>query len=144
MPVVAYDLDREVFRRLNAERGQLEDWKGKASGIADYVASWGVERFWAISRSPRLRGGNLPTATEGTDEQKSYFSWAVARQVLCQIVGGTLQINANMDTEQFQERFRQLNFHQQVLLSDVLIEISETIQFWTMRIADARDNGGIV
>jgi len=49
-----------------------------------------------------------------------------------------------MTTQQFQERLGNLNFRQQVLLSDLLIEIAETIQFWTMRIADAEENNSNV
>lgn len=140
MSVIFYDLDAKVFEQLNVGSNTIGDWKGRASGIADYVASWGVERFWAMSRSPALLGGGIPDANQGNDEQRRYFAWGVARVVLCQIVGNDLQINANMDTAEFQARFRQLNFNQQVLLTDLLIEISDTIQFWAMRMSDARDN----
>jgi hypothetical protein len=37
-----------------------------------------------------------------------------------------------------------LNFNQQVLLTDLLIEISDTIQFWTMRIKDAKESKSVV
>ena len=140
MGVEGYDLDKQVFQNLQPGQQQLGDWKGKASGIADYVATWGVERFWAMSRSPLLRGGEVPSAEQGNEEQRSYFAWGVARVVLCQILGKELNIQANMTTEQFQNRFSQLDFRQQVLLSDLLIEISDTIQFWTMRMADANEN----
>jgi len=144
MPVQSYELDKLVFQNLQPGQQQLRDWKGKASGIADYVATWGVERFWAMSRSPLLRGGDVPDPNQGTDDQRSYFAWGVARVVLCDILGSELNIQANMTTEDFQNRFSQLNFRQQVLLSDLLIEISDTIQFWTMRIADANENNSPV
>lgn len=140
MAVQGYDLDKKVFQNLQPGQSQLRDWKGKASGIADYVATWGVERFWAMSRSPLLRGGDVPDPSQGNEEQRSYFAWGVARVVLCDILGSELNIKANMTTEEFQNRFSQLNFRQQVLLSDLLMEISDTIQFWTMRIADANEN----
>ncbi|MFP4134961.1 MAG: hypothetical protein ACLFRN_11940 [Halothece sp.] len=143
MAVQGYDLDKKVFQNLQPEQQQLENWKGKASGIADYVATWGVERFWAMSRSPLLRGGNVSDPKQ-EEEQRSYFAWGVARVVLCDILGKELNIQADMTTEQFQNRFSQLNFRQQVLLSDLLMEISDTIQFWTMRIADANENNSDV
>jgi hypothetical protein len=34
-----------------------------------------------------------------------------------------------------------LDFNQQVLLTDLLMEIAEAIQFWTMRLKDARESG---
>ncbi len=137
MPVSSYELDREVFQLLKPGENQLEDWQGAASGIADYVASWGVERFWAMSRSQALLGGRMPDAATGSDDEKRYFAWGVARVVLCRIVGNDLQINERMTTEQFQNRFRDLTFNQQVVLTDLLMEISDTIQFWTMRLKDA-------
>jgi hypothetical protein len=140
MAVEHYELDREVFTYLQPGIGSIGDWKGKASGIGEYVASWGLERFWAMSRSPVLKGGGLPDAEAGSSEQRNYFAWAVARIVLCRIVDNTININQDLTTAQFQERLSQLNFNQQVLLTDLLIEIAETIQFWTMRIADAQNN----
>jgi hypothetical protein len=137
MPVQSYELDKLVFENLQPQQQRLEDWKGKASGIADYVASWGVERFWAMSRSPVVLGGNT---NNEENRQPSYFAWRVARIVLCHILGSELNINHDMTTEQFQNRFSQLDFKQQILLSDLLIEIAETIQFWTMRIDDAKEN----
>ncbi len=145
MPVQHYDLDRAVFQALKpgaVNEPTLKEWQGAASGIADYVASWGVERFWAMSRSPVLRGGGVPDATQGDPEQRRYFAWGAARIVLCQIVQGDLQIQPGMTTEEFQERFRNLSFAQQVLLTDLLMEIADTIQFWTMRFKDALANGG--
>jgi hypothetical protein len=141
MPVCSYELDREVFRLLNPGVARLDDWQGVASGIADYVASWGVERFWAMSRSQRLLGGQLPDAAEGSEDERRYFAWSVARVVLCKIVGNELGIRENMSTDDFQERFRDLDFNQQVLLTDLLMEIAEAIQFWTMRLKDARESG---
>jgi len=140
MSVQSYELDKLVFENLQPGQEQLSKWKGKASGIADYVSSWGIERFWAMSRSPLLRGGDVPDPNQKTNDQPSYFAWGVARIVLCQVLGQELQINSEMTTQQFQERLGNLNFRQQVLLSDLLIEIAETIQFWTMRIYDANQN----
>lgn len=140
MPVSSYDLDRRVFRLLNGGMNEFETWQGAASGIADYAASWGIERFWAMSRSPAVLGGQIPDSTSGNEEERRYFAWSVARQVLCEIVGTDLQIQANMTTDDFLERFRQLSFNQQVLMMDLLVEISEAIQFWTMRLKDARDS----
>jgi hypothetical protein len=37
-----------------------------------------------------------------------------------------------------------LTFNQQVLMSDLLITIAETIQFWTMRLKDAERVGSDV
>lgn len=139
MPVSSYELDREVFIKLERGKAQLGDWKGAASGIADYVASWGIERFWAMSRSARLLGGQLPDAGVGTEEERRYFAWSVARAVLCQIVGGELGIRQDMTSNDFQARFRQLDFNEQVLLTELLMEIADTVQFWTMRLDDAND-----
>lgn len=144
MPVSSYELDREVFLQLKKGSNELDDWQGAASEIADYVASWGVERFWAMSRSPVLRGGAIPEANQGTEEQRRYFPWAVARVVLCSIVKDDLRIQDTMTTEDFQNRFRQLSFNQQVLLTDLLIEISQAIQFWTMRMKDVKDSGNSI
>lgn len=140
MPVETYELDKLVFQNLQQGKSQLRNWKGKASGIADYVATWGVERFWAMSRSPQLLGGHVPSADQGNEEQRSYFAWGVARVVLCNILGKELNIKADMTTQQFQERFSELDFHQQVMMANLLMEIAETIQFWTMRIDDAQKN----
>jgi hypothetical protein len=144
MPVQTYELDRVVFDLLNQGSADLTTWQGAASGIADYVASWGVERFWAMSRSQRLLGGQLPDAAVGSEEEKRYFAWSVARVALCTIAGTELRITKEMNTDQFQERFRNLTFNQQVLLTDLLMEISETIQFWTMRLKDAKDSNTAV
>ncbi len=138
--VKSYELDREVFSEL--ERGKdtenLKKWQGVASNIASYVSTWGVERFWAMSRSLRLIGGVIPEFNDiGSDEAKRYFAWAVARIVLCNIVGNDLGINADMTTKEFQERYQKLNFNQQTLLIELLLQIADTIQFWTMRIKDA-------
>ncbi len=144
MCVISHELDRKVFQLLKTGKAGLEHWQGAASGIADYVASWGVERFWAMSRSPVLKDGVIPDAEAGTEEQRRYFAWGVARVVLCQIVGKDLRIKAEMTTADFQERFREFNFNQQVLLTDLLIEIADTIQFWTMRLKDVQKSKGEV
>ncbi len=135
-----YDLDRAVFNALKPGANTLDTlrhWQGAASGIADYVATWGIERFWAMSRSPRLLGGGLPDPNAPNDDAKRYFAWAAARGVLCEVVGNDFQINAEMTTEQFQDVFRKLDFSKQVILSELLIEVAGTIQFWTMRFKDA-------
>jgi hypothetical protein len=137
MGVQNYDLDREVFRLLNVGKDQVDEWQGESSGIADYVTSWGIERFWATSRSARLLGGKLASADAEEDKRKyRYFAWDVARQVLCLVVGKDLEISNDMKTVDFQERLKHLNFNQQILLTDLLIEISDTVQFWTMRIKE--------
>ncbi|QIZ72110.1 hypothetical protein [Oxynema aestuarii] len=141
MPVCSYELDREVFRLLNSGIEGFDDWQNAARGIADYVASWGVERFWAMSRSQRLLGGQLPSEGVVSEEERRYFAWSVAREVLCKIVGTELGIDYEMNTDNFQEIFRELDFNQQVLLTDLLMEIAEAIQFWTMRLKDARESG---
>lgn len=142
MAVEHYDLDRRVFHRLQAGIQHLQEWQGAASGIADYVATWGLERFWSMSRSPVLKDGAMPDPREGDkDKQRRYFAWGVARIVLGEIAGAELGIRGDMTTNEFQERLRQLTFNQQVLMSDLLIAISETIQFWTMRLKDAQEAG---
>lgn len=135
-----YDLDRVVHRQLQPGARNLDalkHWQGAASGIADYVATWGMERFWSMSRSPRLLGGGLPDPMAPDDDPKRYFAWAAARVALCEIVGNDFNINANMTTEQFQGVFRGLTFPKQVILSELLIEVADAIQFWTMRFKDA-------
>ncbi|MCS6782535.1 MAG: hypothetical protein NZ482_05070 [Gloeomargarita sp. SKYG98] len=141
MAVEHYDLDRRVFQRLCEGINHLQEWQGAASGIADYVATWGLERFWSMSRSMALLGGAIPAAGQGSNEQRRYFAWGVARIVLAEIVGPELQIRGDMTTAEFQERLQHLTFNQQVLMSDLLIAIAETIQFWTMRLKDAQDAG---
>jgi hypothetical protein len=134
-----YDLDQKVLAELKkgaTDLSAIEKWQGKASGIGEYVSSWGVERFWALSRSPKLIGGELPDGVGGTDEQRRYFAWGVARVTLCQVVGSELGIRANMKTEDFQARYAQLNFNQQILVTEMLLEIADTIQFWTMRLKE--------
>ncbi len=135
MGVIHYELDKKVFEKLKEGKQSLDNWQGAASGIADYVASWGLERFWAMSRSPVLREGGIPEADSGKDEERRYFAWAVARLVLCEVVG-ELGIRQDMTTQEFQNKLMELNFNEQVLLADLLIEISATIQFWTMRLKD--------
>ncbi len=145
-----YDLDRKVLNLLQEKEKEIDDWQGAASGIADYVSSWGVERFWAMSRSSILKDGQSSTEeieeeqdqTEQQEEKKKavprYYSWEVARVVLCTIIEEDLDIKAGLTTQEFQEKFRELNFNQQVLFTDLLLEIADTIQFWTMRIKDSK------
>jgi hypothetical protein len=135
-----YELDKEVFYLLNQGIEGLEDWQGAASGIAEYVASWGMERFWAMSRSFVLKDGIIPDNPESSDDRRRYYAWSVAREVLCKIVGADLRIKSEMTTAEFQERFRNLDFQQQTLLIDLLIEVADAIQFWTMRLKDVKKN----
>ncbi|MDY7013522.1 MAG: hypothetical protein SVX43_07920, partial [Cyanobacteriota bacterium] len=118
---------------------RLKDWQGAASEIADYVATWGVERFWAMSRSLRLIDGKLPDANSPKEEERRYFAWGVARVALCNIVKDDLGIQDTMTVREFQEKFSELSFNRQMILVDLLIEIASTIQFWTMRLKDASD-----
>lgn len=140
MGISSYQLDERVFQQLQVGLPSLHTWQGAASNIAEYVATWGLERFWSMSRSPRLLNGGLPSHDQGdNNNQRRYFAWGVARVVLCQILGNDLQIQADMNTADFQTRLEQLNYNQQIMLSEVLIEIADTIQFWTMRLKDAAD-----
>lgn len=146
MGVVHYELDKRVFEKLKEgnktlekDKKAIDSWQGAASGIADYVASWGLERFWAMSRSPVLKEGGIPEADQGKEEKRRYFAWGVARLVLCEVVGEDLDIQQDMTTQEFQNKLMDLNFNEQVLLADLLIEISATIQFWTMRLKDVGD-----
>jgi len=139
--VAYYELDREVFNLLNTGIDGILDWQGAASGIADYVASWGIERFWAMSRSPVAKDGITPNNAAASDYNRRYFAWEVAREVLCKIAGKDLGIKSDMKTDDFQAKFKDLDFNQQALMADLLIEIADTIQFWTMRLKDAKDSG---
>ncbi len=65
-----------------------------------------------------------------------YFAWSVARITLCRILGQELQIREDMTTEQLSQRFENLNINQQTLITEMLLEIADTIQFWTMRLKD--------
>jgi hypothetical protein len=144
MSVKHYELDRWVLEGLSQganSKDQLKNWQGAASGIAEFVSSWGMERFWAMSWSPVVLGGGLPDANAGSDDQQRYFAWQVARTVLCEVVGQDLQIRADMTTPAFQARFQALSFNQQMLLTDLLLEIGDTIQFWTMRLKDTLEAG---
>lgn len=133
-----YELDQKVFAGLSEKQDEIENWYGKASGIADYVASWGMVRFWAMSRSLVTKSGK---PTENNQKTQNYFAWGVARKVLCEIVGDDLGINMSedMETMNFQSFFYSLNFNKQVLLTDLLIEISDTVQFWSVRMKEIYD-----
>jgi len=93
-----------------------------------------------MSRSLKLINGVIDIDS-GTDENRRYFAWGVARVTLCRIISPSLQVNADMTTEQFQARFRQLDFNQQMLMTELLLEIADTIQFWTMRLKDSLQGG---
>ena len=146
MSITSYELDRWILDGLKpgaTSEEQIKNWQGAASGIAEYVSSWGLERFWAMSRSLKLLNGEV-NINSGTDENRRYFAWGVARVTLCKIVGTNLQIQADMTTEQFQARLQQLDFNQQMLMTELLLEIADTIQFWTMRLKDAVQAGNNV
>ncbi len=137
-PVVPHDLDVQVFSRLNEKAKTKEDfdkWKGKASDIVGYVAAWGVIRFWSLSFSPKGKGGTQPSA-ENFDQ--NYYAWQVAREVLCEVVDNDFGLNDQMTAKDFNQHYKDnLTGIQQVILSELLIEIGNSIQFWTMRIADS-------
>lgn len=138
MPVIPHELDLHVFSKLNkrAKPNEFDNWKGKASDISSYVATWGVVRFWALSCSQKAKGGQLHS---GDDFNQNYYAWKVAREVLCTLVKEDIKINQDMNPIDFQETFKNLSDTQQVCLSELLIEIGDTIQFWTMRIKDCLD-----
>lgn len=138
-----YELDQKVFAGLSEKHNEIKNWYGKASGISDYVATWGMVRFWAMSRSQVSKGGK---SKENNGEAQSYFAWNVAREVLCEIVGNNLgieleegEILKDIETARFHKIFYALNFNKQLLLIDLLIEISETIQFWSVRMKEVSD-----
>jgi hypothetical protein len=145
MTVKNYELDRWVLEGLRpgaTSQEQIKNWQGAASGIAEFVSSWGMERFWATSRSAQQLGGQITDVDgDAEDSNRRYFAWAVAREVLCRIVGNDLQIRADMTTQEFQTQFQRLNFNKQMLLTDLLLEIGDTIQFWTMRLKDTLEAG---
>ncbi len=133
--VESYYLDKKVFNKLKQGETNLEKWKGRASEIGDYVATWGLIRFWAMSHSNLLKNGQLPDLNNFNKEQGQgrYFAWDVARKVLCEVIGDDFKIEQSMDTKQFQDKLDELSFNEQIVITELLIEISETIQFWTMR-----------
>lgn len=141
MAVEFYELDQRVHQKL-AVRSQTPEqhkqWYGKASQIAEYVSSWGMVRFWALSRSQVARGGRNAENQDG-EGGENYFAWKVAREILCELVGNDLNIQEDLITDVFQQRFYALSFNQQVLLTDLLLEIAETIQFWSVRLKEALD-----
>ena len=132
MPVVSYGLDEKVLEKLQSETKGLEakEWKGKASEISDYVATWGLVRFWALSHSTQGRGG------EKSDDGKSYLTWKIAREVLCFLVGKEFDLKPKIDAVSFKEKLKTLDFEKQVLLAELLIAIADSIQFWTMRLTE--------
>ncbi len=99
MAVVPHELDVEVFTKLNrrAEKEEFDKWKGKASDIAGYVASWGVIRFWSLSLSTIGKGGQQ---SSGQEFDQNYYAWEVARKVLCTIVRQDMGITQGMDIKQ--------------------------------------------
>ena len=133
MAVISYGLDKEVFTKLEAEKQHFKVWKAKASDISDYVATWGVVRFWALSRSKKGK--------DGKDELdgKSYYAWKVAREVLCLVINHNWGIKSDVCTKHFQSQFYNLDINKQILIAELLIEIADTIQFWTMRFDENLD-----
>jgi hypothetical protein len=145
MSISSYELDKWVLQGLKpgaTNLNTLENWQGRASGIAEYVSSWGIVRFWAMSRSLKMLGGKIDIESRTvTDDEKRYFAWSVARITLCRILGQELQIREDMTTEQLSQRFENLNINQQTLITEMLLEIADTIQFWTMRLKDTLQAG---
>ena len=132
MAVIAYGLDEKVLEKLQAATKDLkpDDWKGKASEISDYVATWGLVRFWALSHSKQERGGKK------TKDGMSYVSWKVAREVLCFLVGQEFALKPKLDALSFKEKLENLDFEKQVLLAELLMAIGDSVQFWTMRLTE--------
>ena len=133
MAVISYGLDKEVFNKLDAEKQHFKVWKAKASDISDYVATWGVVRFWALSRSKKGKNGR------DESDGKSYYTWRVAREVLCLVINPSWGIKSDLNTNDFQNKFYELDVKQQILIAELLIEIADTIQFWTMRFDETLD-----
>ena len=75
------------------------------------------------------------------EDEKSYIAWAVARKVLCNIAGTHFGIAEDLDTKQFKEKFydSNLTFNHQILLSELLIEIADAVQFWAVRFKEEHD-----
>ncbi|WP_019488115.1 hypothetical protein [Kamptonema formosum] len=130
-----YELDSKVFEELNNIKDDIKDWYAEASTIADYVATWGVLRFWALSKSTKSKGG------ENSLDGKKYAAWDVGRKVLCHIVGSELGIKEDDSTETFRAKFDndKLDMNQQILLTDLLLEIADTVQFWAVRLKEVHD-----
>ena len=145
-----YEIDSLVFDELEPHKSTIEHWYGKASEIGDYVATWGVLRFWVMSRSQALHGNAQDRQTSSQqsqdrsdkqEDEKSYIAWAVARKVLCNIAGTHFGIAEDLDTKQFKEKFydSNLTFNHQILLSELLIEIADAVQFWAVRFKEEHD-----
>ncbi len=145
-----YEIDSLVFDELEPYKNTIEHWYGKASEIGDYVANWGVLRFWVMSHSEALHGNAEDRQTSSQqsqdngdkqEDQKSYIAWAVARKVLCDIAGTHFDIKEDMDTKKFKEKFYDTNltFNRQILLSELLIEIADAVQFWAVRFKEEHD-----
>ncbi len=82
-----------------------------------------------MSRSLMLLGGGILEGNNIPEEEMRYFAWSVARITLCRILGQELQIREDMTTEQLSQRFENLNINQQTLITEMLLEIADTIQF---------------
>ncbi|MCB8788993.1 hypothetical protein [Planktothrix agardhii] len=147
MSIDFYNFDKKVFAKLNryTKEEEFKTWQAEASNIAEYIATWGVVRFWAVSRSYEEKEGKAGDGSQKSDDQlypndgkRKFFTWKVARLVLCEVLNKKLEINANLPTQGFNDKFEKLSTNNQVMIADLLIEISYSIQFWTMRIKDSK------
>ena len=98
-----------------------------------------------MSRSYEEKEGKAGEGSHKSDDQlypndgkRKFFAWKVARLVLCEILNKSLSIKANLSTQDFNDNFEKLSTNDQVMIADLLIEISDAIQFWTMRIKDSQ------
>jgi hypothetical protein len=148
MGVDFYNLDNLVFNMLTkhnyTRKDQFEFWQAEASTITDYIATWGVVRFWAVSRSYQSSKGNVEQAIEQSDHKlyendykRKFLAWKIARLALCEILDRKLKIEPNLTTQEFDKNFTELPSHEQATIAELLIEIGDAIQFWKMRIKDA-------
>ena len=147
MSIDFYNFDKKVFAKLNryTKEEEFKTWQAEASNIAEYIATWGVVRFWAVSRSYEEKDGKTGNGSQSIDDElypddgkRKFFTWKVARLVLCEILNSKLRIKADLSTQDFNDQFEKISSNNQVMIADLLIEISDAIQFWTMRIKDSQ------
>jgi hypothetical protein len=151
MGVDFYNLDNLVFNMLTkhnyTHKDQFRLWQAEASTITDYIATWGVVRFWAVSRSYQSSKGNVEQAIEQTDHKlyendykRKFLAWKIARLALCETLDNNFGIEPDLPMKNFDKVFTELSSHEQAIIAELLIEIGDTIQFWKMRIKDANDS----
>ncbi|VEP14888.1 conserved hypothetical protein [Hyella patelloides LEGE 07179] len=135
MAISLNSIDYEVFKRLEHRKNDLGNWQGKASEISDYVATWGILRFWALSFKK----------DEENSSKVSYFAWQVAREVLCQIIDDSWGIDKDTLINEFNEKLYNddpnllnVQTQRQMVIAELLIEIGDTVQFWTNRFKDSQ------